>query len=73
MAKPSTLKKARQAAGLTQEDLAKKLEISRSLYALIEIGLRRPTYGQAIDIAGLVGLDPEVAFPALRSYKLKTG
>ena len=73
MAKQSIIKKARKATGLTQEDVATKLGVSRSFYALIETGLRRPTYGQAIDIAGLVGLSPEAAFPALRGYKLKTG
>jgi transcriptional regulator with XRE-family HTH domain len=36
------LKELRKLLGLTQEEMAKELKISRSLYTMIEIGKRKP-------------------------------
>jgi len=53
---------SRLALNLTQAEVASELDISRSFYGLIEIGLRNPNYGLAKKIAQLLKVRPENIF-----------
>jgi DNA-binding XRE family transcriptional regulator len=48
----------RRDADLTQDALAKKLDVSRDTIAAIEAGTRRVTLADVILLAGIVGIDP---------------
>lgn len=50
------LKALREAAGLTQQQLATRVNLSLSGIAHIEQGLREPAWGTAIDIAAALGV-----------------
>lgn len=49
---------ARRAAGLTQEQLASRLEIRREYLAAVERGVRKPTLDWLYDVAGAIGCNP---------------
>lgn len=42
---PNTLVDFRNLKNLTQKEMAKKLDITPSMYSKLELGLRNPTYG----------------------------
>lgn len=65
------VKAERLKKGLTQEDMAQILGISRGFYCLIEIGARRPTFGLASKIADFFGLEMEVLFFDYEGFRLK--
>ena len=56
---PTNLKKHRKRCNLTQEQLAKKLGISRSMLSMYETSIIYPTLDRVYDIARI--LDVEVA------------
>lgn len=56
------LKEAREAAGLTQLEIAKKLGISDSFYSQIENGKRRLSLKIALDIAAILKKTPNDLF-----------
>jgi putative transcriptional regulator len=45
------LKKARMAAGMSQEDVAKAIGVSQVAYSYIERGLKPPSWAVAVQIA----------------------
>lgn len=51
-----TLKQARQLSGLTQAEIAEKLNICRETYAKLEKNPRSVTIDQAIMISNITGL-----------------
>jgi len=65
------LLKLREGANLTQEIIAKELEISRSFYGHIETGERNPTYGLALRIADFFNVPVEEIFSDLECFRLK--
>lgn len=56
------LKEAREAAGLTQLEISKKLGISDSFYSQIENGKRRLSLKMALDIAAILKKTPNDLF-----------
>lgn len=58
----SKLKEAREKAGLTQLEVAKKLNISDSYLSQLENGRRKLSLQMAIDIAKEVGMNPTEIF-----------
>ncbi len=56
------LQRKREKAGLSYEDMAKKLGISKSFYWQIEHKKRRLYYDMAIKIARLFNLKPDDLF-----------
>ena len=61
----------RESKELTQEDMAKLLNISRSFYGHIETGTRNPSYGLAKKIASIFEVKVEEIFFNLDSFRLK--
>lgn len=53
----------RNQQGMTQEQVAEQAGLARSYYGFIENGVRNPTLGKAIRIAGVFGLNLEEVFP----------
>lgn len=49
-------------AGLSQQDVARAVGISRSFYTLIERGARNPSLVVALRLAALLGAAPEELF-----------
>lgn len=64
-----TLEQLRKAAGLTHEDMAKRLGITRQYYGMIERGARTPTLDLALRIAELLGVSVEELFSETDSNK----
>lgn len=58
----TALREARQAAGLSQAELAARVGITQQHYSLIEIGRRTPALDVALRIASVLGADPRVLF-----------
>lgn len=56
---------------ITQEKVAEMVGISRSYYALIELGLRNPSYGLAKKIASVLNKDAEEIFFNIDDFKMK--
>jgi transcriptional regulator with XRE-family HTH domain len=54
----AVLRAARVAAGISQEVLAERADCDRTYPSLLERGLRQPTIGKVIEIAGALHLDP---------------
>ena len=52
-----TIKSYRLKAGISQEELAEKCDISRNSVSLIETGKINPTIIRIIDIATVLGID----------------
>lgn len=53
----------RKAQNMTQDEVAKKSEINRSYYGLIENGVRNPTMPIAMKIAKALDSDIQEIFP----------
>lgn len=53
----------RKARNMTQDEVAKKSEINRSYYGLIENGVRNPTMPIAMKIAKALDSDIQEIFP----------
>ena len=51
------IRKARKAAGITQEDLAQALGVNRATISKYETGLIEPSVSQIKTIAGILGVD----------------
>jgi transcriptional regulator with XRE-family HTH domain len=66
---PGMLRKMRQAATLTQRDLAKKLRVSHVFVHKSEIGERRVDITEFMDWCLACGIDPQKAFAALRQRR----
>jgi len=58
----SIIKEAREKAGLTQLEVAKKLNISDSFLSQLENGKRKLSLQMAINIAKALGMDPSDIF-----------
>jgi DNA-binding XRE family transcriptional regulator len=59
----------RKQVSLTQAEMADKLEIGRSFYARIELGVRTPSLKMGIKIASILGQPVEALFPDLASQE----
>jgi DNA-binding XRE family transcriptional regulator len=64
------LKQLRQAAGLTQEELARKVGVNRVSLARFESGARSPSWATVLDLADALGVTVE-AFVEPRRRKRK--
>lgn len=53
------LRRARRAAGISQEELAKRCEIHRTEVSLLERGGREPRLGTMVKLAIALGTEPE--------------
>jgi DNA-binding XRE family transcriptional regulator len=58
----SELKKYRQLAGLTQEELASKVGVRRETIVRLEAGMYNPSLRLAVDISRTVGVSIEEIF-----------
>lgn len=58
----TSLRKAREAAGLTQEAVARKLGVNRTTYSRYEVGSRTPDVAMALRIATVLGRNVEDLF-----------
>ncbi|EGW39355.1 helix-turn-helix transcriptional regulator [Desulfosporosinus sp. OT] len=67
----STIKEAREKAGLTQLEVAKKLKISDSFLSQLENGKRKLSLQMAIDIAEVLGMNPTDIFLPCNMSKCK--
>lgn len=65
-----TLKDRREAAGLTQEQVANLLNISVSYYSLLENCKRRMSLDLAKNLAHVLGCDLEDVYQAYESCRL---
>ena len=52
------IKDRRQKLGLTQEEVAKRLEISQQAYSRYELGLREPNFTLILKISDLLNFKP---------------
>jgi len=59
----------REAAGLTQRDLAKKLKRHQSFVATYELGQKRLDIIELLELAEAIGFDPHEAIEAARKAK----
>ncbi len=57
------LRKAREAANLTQDELAKRIGCTQAFVSYVEGGRRRPSWGRAVKLSELFNL-PTVGFLA---------
>jgi len=70
------LRRAREAAGISQEELAEHCEIHRTEVSLLERGGREPRLGTMVKLAVSLGTTPEalcagIAWdPKARDYKI---
>jgi len=53
------LRRARKAAGISQEELAERCEIHRTEVSLLERGGREPRLGMMVKLATALGTTPE--------------
>lgn len=65
------LKQNRLDAGLTMEEIANKVSISKGYYSLLENGKRRINYELALKIANVLGVKPDSIFLEFESTKSK--
>ena len=68
----SSLREARQGAGVSQESLALACDYDRTYVSLLERGLRQPTIGTLFQLADNLNVTAEALITATRS-RLKTG
>jgi repressor LexA len=59
------IRAARLSAGLTQVELARRLEVSAPYVANVEAGRTNLTLGQLTNIATAMGVGLEIRFPAV--------
>ena len=62
-----SIKNARAEAGLTQEEVAFKAELSRSYYSGIERGVRNVASVNLMRIATVIGVEVGVFFPKVKN------
>ena len=55
---PRRLREAREAAGMSPEELARRLHVSRQTVLLWERGLTLPMFRQLVAIRRVLGFDP---------------
>ena len=73
----ANLRRARKAAGISQEELAERCEIHRTEVSLLERGGREPRLGMMVKLATALGTTPEdlcagISWDAKkRDYKVK--
>jgi len=73
----ANLRRARQDAGISQEELAKRCEIHRTEVSLLERGGREPRLGTMVKLATALGTTPEVLCAGIawdakkRDYKVQ--
>lgn len=71
------LRRAREAAGVSQEELAERCEIHRTEVSLLERGGREPRLGTLVKLATALGTTPEALCagigwnPKSRQYKIE--
>lgn len=53
------LRKARRAAGITQQELGDRCDLHRTEVSLLERGGREPRLGTIVKLAGALGVSPE--------------
>ena len=66
---PAALREMREAAGLTQRELAKKLRLSHTMVHNSEVAERRVDVMEFMDWALACGVDPVMAFKRLRQSR----
>jgi transcriptional regulator with XRE-family HTH domain len=72
------LRRAREAAGISQEELAERCEVHRTEISLLERGGREPRLGTMVKLATALGTTPEALCsgigwdPKARAYKIDT-
>ena len=72
----ANLRRARKAAGISQEELAESCEIHRTEVSLLERGGREPRLGTLIKLATALGTTPEALVAGIgwdakaREYKI---
>ena len=62
----ANLRRARQDAGISQEELAKRCEIHRTEVSLLERGGREPRLGTMVKLATALGTTPETLCAGIR-------
>jgi transcriptional regulator with XRE-family HTH domain len=60
------LRRARQAAGISQEELAERCELHRTEVSLLERGGREPRLGTLVKLATALGSTPEALCAGIR-------
>jgi transcriptional regulator with XRE-family HTH domain len=63
---PTLIRLAREAKGIRQLELARRVGVSAGTLSLVEGGLQRPTAKLARRLAAVLGLDVEDLFPELK-------
>jgi transcriptional regulator with XRE-family HTH domain len=72
----ANLRRAREAAGISQEELAERCELHRTEVSLLERGGREPRLGTMIKLATALGTDADALCagigwdPRAREYKI---
>ncbi len=72
----ANLRRARETAGISQEELAERCEVHRTEISLLERGGREPRLGTMVKLATALGTTPEALCagigwdPKARSYKI---
>jgi transcriptional regulator with XRE-family HTH domain len=61
----AVLREAREAAGLSQRDVCKKLKRGKTFVSVVELGERSLSTCEFIDYANAVGVPPEELFARL--------
>lgn len=73
----ANLRRAREIAGVSQEELAERIEVHRTEISLLERGGREPRLGTMVKLATALGTTPEalcngIAWdPKAREYKIQ--
>ncbi|HEX6455425.1 MAG TPA: helix-turn-helix transcriptional regulator [Solirubrobacterales bacterium] len=71
------LRRARENAGVSQEELAERIEVHRTEISLLERGGREPRLGTMVKLATALGTTPEALCngigwdPKAREYKIQ--
>ena len=65
------LRAARKSAGITQIELAERLDETQSFVSKCERGERRIDVVELLDIAAAIGFDPREAIKRLKSVSLR--
>lgn len=72
------LRRARETAGISQEELAERCEVHRTEISLLERGGREPRLGTMVKLATALGTTPEALCSGIgwdakaREYKIDT-
>jgi transcriptional regulator with XRE-family HTH domain len=72
------LRRARETAGISQEELAERIEVHRTEISLLERGGREPRLGTMVKLAVALGTTPQalctgIAWdPKAREYRIET-